>query len=333
MIQHIYEHYHMHVKELIPLGPYKSFWIRNKIYVLVPIGEMEEEVLVEMKKLSDYMNQQGDITVATFVPTIHGYYVSEIEEQNYCLLKGMRTLERHAMSLGSELSIFHKRGAFFPEEIEQLSRIGEWKALWEKRLDQLEKFWQSQVMNHPTDVFDQLFIESFPYYLGVAENAIQYVVDTEMDDTPQMTDAATICQERFTPLLWHQTKRLKLPFEWVYDHPTRDIAELIRYMMIEKKKDWEQTIVQFVTDYERNYSLSSFGWRLLFARLLFPLHYFETVERYYQTGNEEQKSIYRDRLEAILHDVNRSEQFMRNFYGSLRLPIDKLGIRKLDWLS
>ena len=89
MIQHIYEHYHMHVKELIPLA-YKSFWIRNKIYVLVPIGEMEEEVLVEMKKLSDYMNQQGDITVATFVPTIHGYYVSEIEEQNYCLLKGMR---------------------------------------------------------------------------------------------------------------------------------------------------------------------------------------------------------------------------------------------------
>ncbi len=70
-----------------------------------------------------------------------------------------------------------QRGAFFPEEIEQLSRIGEWKALWEKRLDQLEKFWQSQVMNHPTDVFDQLFIESFPYYLGVAENAIQYVVD------------------------------------------------------------------------------------------------------------------------------------------------------------
>ncbi|MBL3352791.1 spore coat protein YutH, partial [Klebsiella pneumoniae] len=82
--------------------------------------------------------------------TIHGYYVSEIEEQNYCLLKGMRALERHATSLGSELSIFHKRGAFFPEEIEQLSRFGEWKALWEKRLDQLEKFWQSQVMNHPT---------------------------------------------------------------------------------------------------------------------------------------------------------------------------------------
>ena len=26
------------------------------------------------------------------------------------------------------------------------------------------------------------------------------------------------------------------PFDWVYDHPTRDIAEWIRYMMIEKER-------------------------------------------------------------------------------------------------
>lgn len=87
-----------------------------------------------------------------------------------------------------------------------------------KRLDQLERFWQSQLMNQPSDVFDQLFIESFPYYLGIAENAIQYVVDTEIDDTPQLADAATICQERFTPLLWQQTNKLKIPIDWVYDH-------------------------------------------------------------------------------------------------------------------
>ena len=148
----------------------------------------------------------------------------------------MRALERHAISLGSELSIFHKRGAFFPEEIEQLSRIGEWKALWEKRLDQLEKFWQSQVMNHPTDVFDQLFIESFPYYLGVAENAIQYVVDTEMDDTPQLTDAKNNLPRTIHTFIMASNEASQTPFDWVYDHPTRDIAELIRYMMIEKER-------------------------------------------------------------------------------------------------
>ena len=90
-------------------------------------------------------------------------------------------------------------------------------------------------MNHPTDVFDQLFIESFPYYLGLQKMPFNMLLIQKWM-IPQLTDAATICQERFTPLLWHQTKRLKLPFDWVYDHPTRDIAELIRYMMIEKRK-------------------------------------------------------------------------------------------------
>lgn len=333
MIQHIYENYHIHVKEFTPLGPYKSFWVRNKIYVLLPAVHLQEEELVEMKKLSDYMNQQGDITVATFVPNVQGYYVSELEEANYCLLKGIRTLERNVISLGSELSLFHKRGAFFSEEIEHLSRIGEWKALWEKRLDQLEHFWQSKMVSHPTDMFEQLFIESFPYYLGLAENAIQYVVDTEIDDTPQVADAATICQERFTPLLWQQTKRLKLPADWVYDHPSRDLAEWVRYTSFEKKENWEETIVQFLSDYERNYPLSSFGWRLLFARLLFPLHYFETVEGYYLAGSEAQKYVYQDKLETILQRVDQSEQFLLQFYDLIHLPIDKLGIRKLDWLT
>ena len=60
------------------------------------------------------------------------------------------------------------------------------------------------------------------------------------------------------------------------------------------------------------------------------------VDRLYTclaTGNEEQKGIYRARLEIILHDVKRTEQFMNHFYESFRLPVDKLGIRKLDWLS
>ena len=56
-----------------------------------------------------------------------------------------------------------------------------------------------------------------------------------MDDTPQLTDAATICQERFTPLLWHQTKVSNSLLIGCMTN-LRDIAELIRYMMIEKER-------------------------------------------------------------------------------------------------
>ena len=61
-------------------------------------------------------------------------------------------------------------------------------------------------------------------------------------------------------------------------------------------------------------------------------HYFETVERYYQTGNEEQKAY----IETLRSHFTRCEPLRaiyEAFYGSLRLPVDKLGIRKLDWLS
>ncbi|MDR4369639.1 spore coat protein YutH, partial [Bacillus cereus] len=78
-------------------------------------------------------------------------------------------------------------------------------------------------------------------------DVIQYVVDTEMADTAQQVDTAIICQERFTALLCHQTKVLIVPFDWVYAHPTRDMADLISYIMIDKKKDSEQKIIQFVT--------------------------------------------------------------------------------------
>ncbi|CAM4332738.1 spore coat protein CotS [Bacillus manliponensis] len=332
MIRYIYEHYHLQVKELIPLGHYKSFWIRNQIYVLFPIGNLEEDELIEMKNLSDYMRQQGDQTVMLFVPNIHGYYVTEIEETNYCLLTGTRFVQNANASLGNELAVFHKRGAYFPSEVEHLRRIGEWKALWEKRIEQLERFWQSKVANHPTDTFDQMFIESFPYYLGIAENAIQYVADTELDDTPQFADAATICQERFSPSLWKSTQQFKIPADWVFDHPSRDLAEWIRTISFEKKGEWKQTISQFLTDYERVYPLSSFGWRLLFARLLFPLHYFETAEQYYLTGNEAVREIYRDRLEMMLADVRQTEQFIGSFFQLARTPVRKTDIRKLDWL-
>ncbi|MFD3448802.1 spore coat putative kinase YutH [Microbacteriaceae bacterium 4G12] len=335
MMQEIWEHYQIQVNQLSMLGSYKSFWVRNKVYILVPVGSLQEEELVEMKLLSDYMVTQGDPTVAAFVPTVQGYYVSEIQNTKYCMLKGSRQAERQlqAVSAGKELAMFHMRGKFYPDEITELNRIGEWKSLWEKRLDQLEKFWQSKVANHPTTPFEQMFIDSFPYYLGLAENAIQYVVDTELDDEPQLTDAATICQQRFTPLTWSQTKRVKIPTEWIYDHPSRDLAEWIRNMHAEGGDKMEENIMQFLYEYESNSPLSSFGWRLLFARLLFPLHYFETVEGYFLTGNEDIKQSYQDQLETIISEAKNFERFLGGFFQMIRLPVQKLGIRGIDWMQ
>ncbi|MCP8969780.1 spore coat putative kinase YutH [Ectobacillus ponti] len=332
MIHELFEQYGIQPSELSPLGSYQTFWIRNKIYVLVPVGQFQEEELVEMKHLSDFMLEQGDTNVAAFVPTLQGYYVSTIQEKNYCLLRGTRQADRQ-IDEGSELALFHSRGRMYPSEISELRRIGEWRELWEKRLDQLERFWQSKVASHPSNQFEKLFIESFPYYLGMAENAIQYVVDTEIDDEPQLADAGTICYQRFTPLTLTHTKRLKIPTEWIYDHPSRDMAEWIRHVYFEQGDDASESILAFLQNYEKINPLSAFGWRLLYARLLFPLHYFETVERYYLSGSDALREAYQDRLESFLDRYQQHRRFLGSFYDAIGLPAQRLGIREVDWLK
>ena len=69
--------------------------------------------------------------------------------------------------------------------MKKISRIGQWKNLWEKRIDQMEKVWKGMMQHEPVNEFDRMFFESFPYYMAIAENAIQYLVDTELDDDPK----------------------------------------------------------------------------------------------------------------------------------------------------
>ncbi|MBO9130701.1 spore coat putative kinase YutH [Bacillus sp. 165] len=333
MIQALFEQYQLQVSELSTLGHYKSFWIRNKIYVLVPVGSLKEEELAEMKRLSDYMIEQGDWSVGTFVPTVQGYYVSSLENEDYLLLRAMRQPEVQEANEGKELAMFHKRGTMFPGEISSINRIGEWKSLWEQRLDQLERFWNGKVIHHPSNVFETLFVDSFPYFLGLAENAIQYVVDTEIDDEPQVTDAATICQHRFTPDTWRNLRKIKLPTDWVYDHPSRDLAEWIRGAYLTKLPNTKERIMEFLYEYEQGSPLSAFGWRLLYARLMFPLHYFETIEGYYLSGSEQQREAHQERLEGIVEDAKEFEKFLGNFYTMIKLPVEKLGIREIDWMK
>lgn len=333
MKSEIYQSFGLQPQELMNVGKYSGFWIRNKVYLLLPVNGMKEEELGEIKKLSDFMMQQGETSVATFVPTIHGYYVCEINEQQYILARcnrqgGVRGKESEA----TNLALFHYHGKQFPDTIEHLNQIGQWKDMWEKRLEQLEQFWQSKVLIQPHDEFDELFIESFPYYLGLTENAIQYLVDAELDDEPQHFDGATICHQKYSSKYWKYHQRLRIPFDWIYDHPSRDLAEWIRNEWLGDKGGAIYSILAFLKDYEAKTPLSSFAWRLLYSRLLFPLHYFELVESYYNEREQGQKGIYQTQLENIINTTAGYQGFLRDFYDIIQLPVGQLRMRKVEWL-
>lgn len=332
LLRQVQEYYGLQVGEITNIGKYRGFWLRNKIYMMLPVDSFSEEELNELKVMSDNMSEMGDLSVGTFIPNIYGYFVTTIQNKNYIMVQGNRIIERNDMDFGTELAEFHQRGKVLRYDFQEMNRIGKWKSFWEQRLEQLEKFWTNKVNDNPTNSFERMFVESFPYYLGMTENAIQFLVDTEIDDEPKMFDGATITYERFTPEVWSSRYVMKLPTEWVYDHPSRDLSEYIRHYFLQEESN-VGTMQKFLTQYEKISPLSTFAWRLLYARLLFPIHYYEAVEAYYTSKTASDRNEKESHLKSIIENSGEYEEKVKNFFTNIQLPINRLGIRQLDWLQ
>jgi spore coat protein YutH len=312
-------------------GKYEGFISRNQIYIMVPLGESKEHLL-ELKGIADHLIQSGDRNVLAIIQTKSGELWGEWEGKSLCLLASQMNERQPVQQIGRKLAKFHLRGLTIPFKVERTSRIGQWKQLWEKRLAQMEGVWQSKMYQPPENEFERMFIESFPYYMGVTENAIQYLVDTEIDETPGQTDNGTVCHERFSNQIWVKNSLLKNPMDWVFDHRSRDLAEWTRGIYFESKHAHHPHIRKFFQDYQALSPLSAFGWRLLYSRLVFPLHYFECIEEYYITQSEQDKNWQEERLYKLLQSSSEYERFLGEFYQLADAPIRKLNIPHLEWL-
>ncbi|MEH7225859.1 spore coat protein YutH [Bacillus sp. JJ1566] len=329
----LFEQYKLKMDRLVKAFGYEAFIYRNIVYCIVPIPNLEQEELFEIKHLSDYMIQKGDIRVGSIYPTTEGKLSTTINDEEVVIIRCPVYSHRISNTVGNELARFHKRGRSFPYQVNKVNRIGQWKYLWEKRLDQMELFWKEKVKQHPKNRFETLFVEAFPYYIGLTENAIQYLVDTELDEVPTPIDSATICHHRFTQRSWDRESFTKLPTEWVFDHYTRDLAEFIRDQYAGGETGKNGQIMHFLKEYERVNPLSPFSWRLLYARLLFPLHFFECIEGYYMTESENKKEKQLQRLEAILNHSSDHERFLATFLPSVGIDEKRLTIPNIGWLQ
>ncbi len=332
--QNIYEHFDLRVERKQRVRQFDAFWANRVLYIMVPVGHLEEEEIDELQKISDYMiRTHQDIYVSSFVKNKSDSYITDIEGKKIALFRMPYNNNSHQLFVGKELATFHYHARSFPSKVTAINRIGQWKDLWVKRIDQMESFYREKVRSNPVDVFDTQFVESFPYYLGLTENAIQYLVDTELDDSPMINDAATLCHHRFTDLTWQQNQWMKLPTDWIFDHASRDLSEWIR-AECRKGSDMNPGKIQtFLQDYEKVSPLSSFSWRLLYARLVFPVHYLECVEDYYTSGPVADKKWHEDRMRGVLRSSSYYEQLLGNFYDLAGVPAKTYGIPILDWVK
>ncbi|MGJ7036306.1 spore coat putative kinase YutH [Anoxybacillus eryuanensis] len=290
----------------------------NDIYIAVPTNEKESD-MQQLYYMAMYMRAQGDDTIATLLPTKTGRFAGVLQGKQVSVWKIENRMQTG--DIAHQLALFHQRGRTYPYAVSSRSRFGQWGELWGQRIDQLEQFWQLQVRSYEKSKIDEQFIETFPYYVGLVENAIQYVMDTQLDEVPLRSDLPTICHEQFAPETWAMGK---IPTDWVFDHASRDVSEWIRKQWLMKQSD--ETIVLFLRTYEQVQPLSQFFWRMIYARLLFPLHYFQAIEKYYGAEGDIRQG-YEQQLRKVFEEIDIYEQKLRHFHD-----MTTVSIPRLDWL-
>ncbi|KMY55189.1 hypothetical protein AC623_15695 [Bacillus sp. FJAT-27231] len=300
------------------------------LYHIMDVTKKEQQYLYELHQMSRHMVQQGEKRTAVFLPAVNGRFLITEENKDFVVLVSKRPSSIKAVT-GRKLAHFHLRGQSLSFQINSASELGKWREKWEQRLEKLEKG-VSQLVREQDDPFARLIVESFPYYMGLTENALQYAADTDIDAPPQQWDSGTICHSLFNEQAWLREPAVHLPFNWVFDYPARDIAEWIRSEYWRGSLFYRTRFIDFIRQYEQVRPLSSFSWRLIYARLLFPAHYFDCVENYFSAASFHRRKENEEILKKYTASSHEYEQFLGFFYEQAGLPANQLNMPIISWL-
>ncbi|WP_229683050.1 hypothetical protein [Virgibacillus oceani] len=317
-------YYDIHVDDSVMLDG-KECFKNNEYYYFTILADNREVIQMEQAALAYYLTEQNIRQTAIPIPNVHGEWFSNYQDDYYMVLRFQLRQEREQMSHGMLLGKFHKMGSMYRYEPQEISSYGQWKELWINKLTAYESNIVKSAKENSSQ-FDRFMMDILPYIIGISENAIQYVQESEQDNRFHEGDQGTISFRRYNdnmikPVLWFD--------DLVYDHPARDIAEYIRYKLLDDGEKASNEAAAFVHQYQSVQPLSVFSWRLLYARLLFPIHLFDQIERCYSYQNIEQS--YREMAE-ILEQQTIYERRLANFFEIAGVDYESLQIPVLHWL-
>ena len=175
-----------------------------------------------------------------------------------------------------------------------------WKQLWSMKNDYLEYQINQLGLDYP------LLRESFSYFNGLSENAIQLLNNVTNDDL-------YVVHKRVN---YHMTYYdLYNPFNMVLDTKVRDMAEYFKDAFL-LKKDINKELDIFL----ENYYLTDNEKLLFIIRMLYPTFYFDMFENITDELKEEKK------IKKIIASISDYEKLLNTI-------LDKIGLINIEWLK
>lgn len=315
------DYYYIHADDEILYNDVQGYSQDNTIYFIMPM-ENNEIFTMEQIVIAYFLKENGYHNITLPIQNKQNEWFTSIEQEHYIVSLVEELQSENRLTPGEQLAYFHEVGATYPYEPQEISSYGKWKDLWIYKLSIFEERAMQRQENFPHR-YNKYIWDVFPYLIGMSENAIQYVQETDAERRFHEADQATVTIRRYTTQL---EEPILLFNDLCYDHRARDIAEAVRHMFLHKIDSEE--IRRFLTDYEAVRPLSIFSWRLVYARLIFPIQLFDALERLYKEPSDET-------FETFVYLMENQDNFtkeLRRFFDYSTIHAEHLGIPVLNWL-
>lgn len=291
--KYIEYYYNINVIDLIKKNNTYKFMISNTEYLFLPLYGKNDEIL-EIYSLIQGYNDFDQI-----IKNNYDELITHIGNGDYILIKkcsGSDSLE-NCIVRNSKKHVLYNR--------EWHINKTNWSYLWSRKIDYIEYQFIHFQNQYP------IISKSIWYYIGMAENAIEYINDTIGQNNLEHYDLV-IAHRRI------DNDSFTFPFNLIVDYASRDASEYLKYMFLDNKYDYSH-----ISEFIHQLSFNEFELRLLYGRLFFVTFYFDLYDLILAKIKAENE---------LLSVINRSveyEDYIKNIY-SIICSIKK--IPEIGWV-
>lgn len=231
---------------------------------------------------------------------VNNNYITFVDNKPYILLKVISKQNRVINYLDISTNMFIN----YNNNLVRLVRFP-WIKLWEQKIDYFENIFFSN-KNKYKKIYPLFF-----YFVGVAENTILYLKNTNNEEKKELIDNLVVAHERLS--INCDKYDYYDPSNIIFDHSSRDISEYLKSSFINNKFD-----INILENYLLNYQFSRYGLRMIYARLLFPSFFFDYLDSMLLNDNEIDLLYLEARIKEFYSFIQDITQF---FHTKYNIPI------------
>ncbi len=298
-------YYNVYDIDIIENTVFSYFVFQNKKYLFMPYLRSEEE-FKDLLQLNGELINKGFPT-GKFIANKENSYFTFYNGKRYVLLE--MDLNNHTEY--NVLDMIRFTDQLVVNNTKTILYRNHWAELWSSKID----YFEYQIRQLGKD--KPVILNSFSYYVGLAENAISYVNST--NQKYQKTPNEKITLQRKRVVFPNITLNYFNPLYYVIDIEMRDVASYFKSLFFNSYEDlWIE-----VNAYLNTRKLSLYGYQMLYARLLYPSFYFDVYEKVME------KELEEEALLPIINKVDDYELFLKDMYVLLSkyAPIERV-----EWL-